>query len=133
MTKIDFVGSGIEIESCSNCKFRWLDNGELEQIRSIKPHLTREDLIFISNLESKLTKERRFANSRLPYFSLARYLSAGLYGFGDKKTAGISTIASLGIMGAIKLLLTPLGRLFLLVIAVIFGLSAWSIISFMTN
>jgi Zn-finger nucleic acid-binding protein len=52
MEKVNYNDTGILIDSCPNCPYRWLDRGEISKIKLAKPKINPNDLIFLSDLQS---------------------------------------------------------------------------------
>ena len=76
MHKVDYNSTGIMIDSCMNCHYRWLDNGELRKIKEYKPneHSKPEDLLFLIGIDEKINNQDDSsdpANERLPLYTTA--------------------------------------------------------------
>jgi hypothetical protein len=56
MTKLNYNNTGILIDSCSNCPYRWLDRGEISKIKNTKAKIHPDDLLFLSNLQYQTEK-----------------------------------------------------------------------------
>src|SRR5688572_8448101 len=56
MTPVNYVNTGIIIDSCNKCPYRWLDKGEMEKILSHKPRLTAEQLIELEKFDRESKK-----------------------------------------------------------------------------
>ncbi len=53
MHRVDYNSSGIIIDSCVKCRYRWLDKGEFKKIVDIKPKIDPKDLLFLLDLQQK--------------------------------------------------------------------------------
>lgn len=73
MHKVDYNSTGILIDSCANCPYRWLDAGEIAKIETFKPKINPEDLNFLEELKQKTdelsTVTTEDPNPRLPLYS----------------------------------------------------------------
>jgi len=59
MIKVDYSGTGVIIDSCPKCAYRWLDAGELEKIKNFKPKIQPNDLLFMEGVDSKLQDDTK--------------------------------------------------------------------------
>lgn len=55
MHRTDYNGTGIMIDSCIKCHYRWLDGGEFRKIVTSKPQLSSVDAAFIEQLGEQMT------------------------------------------------------------------------------
>jgi len=53
MQKVNYNDTGIIIDSCTNCPYRWLAAGEIEKIEEYKPNIHPQDLLFLVGLQEK--------------------------------------------------------------------------------
>src|SRR5436305_4122052 len=53
MQKVNYNDTGIIIDSCTNCPYRWLAAGEIEKIEEYKPNIHPQDLLFLVGLQDK--------------------------------------------------------------------------------
>lgn len=79
MHKVNYNNTGVVIDSCSRCQFRWLDAGEVKKIKGFKPKFRSEDILFIEELDRKTNsaKKEEIINPRIPLFNAIRVVSAG--------------------------------------------------------
>lgn len=56
MHQVDYNSTGIIIDSCLKCHYRWLDRGELRKIKDHKPQLDPIDKALLISLEEKIGK-----------------------------------------------------------------------------
>ena len=56
MIKLNYNDTGILIDSCPNCPYRWLDRGEISKIKNTKAKILPDDLLFMSNLQYQTQK-----------------------------------------------------------------------------
>lgn len=74
MHKVDYSSSGVVIDSCINCHFRWLDSGEINKIKNFKPNLSPVDLELIKDLYKLINEADSYkveeANPSIPYSML---------------------------------------------------------------
>ncbi len=93
MQKVNYNHTGIIIDVCISCSYRWLDKGEVNKIKNYKPNFKPEDLLLIDSINQK-TKELEpidsDVNPRIPRFNIIRLVSSG-----DSRR----TLAALGGMG----------------------------------
>lgn len=54
MVAVDYNSTGVEIESCESCRFRWLDHGEYRKLVDHRPQLNPEDVLFLSELDKEM-------------------------------------------------------------------------------
>ncbi|SRR5258708_7907939 len=53
MQKVNYNNTGILIDSCTNCPYRWLAAGEIAKIEEYKPNIHPQDLLFLVGLQEK--------------------------------------------------------------------------------
>src|SRR6266436_2898613 len=53
MQKVNYNNTGILIDSCASCPYRWLNAGEIEKIEAYKPNILPQDLLFLVGLQEK--------------------------------------------------------------------------------
>jgi Zn-finger nucleic acid-binding protein len=53
MQKVNYNDSGIIIDACTNCAYRWLAAGEIKKIEDYKPSIHPQDLLFLEGLKEK--------------------------------------------------------------------------------
>jgi Zn-finger nucleic acid-binding protein len=53
MQKVNYNDSGIIIDACTNCPYRWLNAGEIKKIEDFKPNIHPQDLLFLESLKEK--------------------------------------------------------------------------------
>lgn len=104
MEKVNYNNTGIMIDSCTTCPYRWLDSGEAQKIAQHQPDFSPEDLINITDFNAKL-KELDVApgtdnNPKLPFPNAVRIVAAG----DSRRTLGaLSGMALFGtVSGMIK-------------------------------
>ena len=105
MHKLDYNHTGIIIDSCTNCHYRWLDRGEIGKIKNFKPRFQPDDLLFLGDLERKLDtaskhKNHPKNNPRIPLFNVMRIISAG----DSRRTLG--ALGGMGLYGIIVGMIT---------------------------
>ncbi|QQS18042.1 zf-TFIIB domain-containing protein [Candidatus Saccharibacteria bacterium] len=104
MNRVDYNSTGIIIDSCIKCHYRWLDRGEFGKIIEFKPRINPDDLLFLLDLKLKteaiVTKGSDDPNPEVP-------LSSGVLGglirgnmAGDSRRT-LSYLAGAGISGLI--------------------------------
>jgi Zn-finger nucleic acid-binding protein len=71
MHKVNYNGTGIMIDACAHCHYRWLDAGEAHKIQHFKPSHSPEDLLFIAEIDRKIQahpkRDPKEANPELPH------------------------------------------------------------------
>lgn len=80
MEKVDYNHTGVVIDTCTNCPYRWLDAGEIAKIKNYKPNMQPRDLLFLADFNAKLknpdtTQEE--SNPKIPLFNTARVVASG--------------------------------------------------------
>lgn len=53
MQKVNYNDTGIVIDVCTNCPYRWLNAGEIKKIEDFKPKINPQDLLFLESLKEK--------------------------------------------------------------------------------
>jgi|GEM_PF-2754930 len=53
---VNYSNSGILIDSCMDCHYRWIDAGELHKIKAYKPKLDAVDMATLSQLDKRMLK-----------------------------------------------------------------------------
>lgn len=54
MHKVDYNHTGIIIDVCTNCHYRWLDRGEADKIKNFKPTFSPQNLQQLEELDRKI-------------------------------------------------------------------------------
>jgi Zn-finger nucleic acid-binding protein len=122
MYKVNYNGTGIIIDACAHCHYRWLDAGEITKIKSFKPNMIAADLLFVAELDHQMRKEagRKVgeANPRLPLQGSYRF---GAEALGDSR-ARLGAIAGQGLYGIVRgLKESKASRIITLTVLVIFA------------
>lgn len=135
MQKVDYAHTGVVIDACANCPYRWLDKGEFEKVlRMGAPKLGAKDLLFLGALDQEQKQQKQLKpNEKVAHFTLYRavYGAQVLFGVPGAATAP-RYIATMGMHGMIKMLLHSwFYRALLIVIIVVFAAIAFYMISVM--
>lgn len=56
MQKSNYNDSGIIIDACTNCEYRWLDTDEVKRVKKLKLHTNPNELLFVDEINQKLSK-----------------------------------------------------------------------------
>jgi len=59
MYKVDYNSTGIVIDSCLKCHYRWLDKGEFIKIKNHKPQFDPVDTAIIMSLDKQIGKAQQ--------------------------------------------------------------------------
>lgn len=54
MHRVNYSSTGIIIDSCMKCHYRWLDRGEFKKIKNYKPKLSLTDMAFLQELQQRI-------------------------------------------------------------------------------
>lgn len=70
MHKVDYNHTGVIIDACVSCHYRWLDAGEINKIKQFKPTTDARDLLFIAGVDERIHQAKKpkvtDPNPRLP-------------------------------------------------------------------
>lgn len=124
MVVVDYDLSGIMIDSCTNCYYRWLDEGELHKVANDEPKkLSPKDLLLLHNLDQEVhglkNKQAGNPNPRVKGFNLSRIIGPGVIGGSGGSRSRFSAIAGIGLVGIIKGLLHSKWSAYLIIITLI--------------
>ena len=120
MDKVDYNLTGIIIDSCTACPYRWLDAGEVAKIQDDRSISDVDDLLFLLKVNERL-KELDVKNEVSEDERNPRLPLQGSYRSAAGLTGSMRGIAGAGIYGLIKgLLVSKFTRILLLVSIVIF-------------
>lgn len=135
MVTVNYINTGVDIDSCANCQYRWLDKGELVKIVEHKPELTPAQLLEVEELDRASGVGYTPKDDKIAHFTLYRTLgpfAVSVLNPGENR-GPLPLIAGAGIAGVIRMMLHSwLYRILLLIILIIFGLLAWYIYSELT-
>lgn len=83
MHKVDYNHTGIVIDSCAECHYRWLDAGEYQKIKDHKPQLNPEDAALLLSIEKQIGNviTRKDPNPAFRLDSRATFRSPAALGF----------------------------------------------------
>lgn len=108
MQKSNYNSTGIIIDACVNCPYRWLDAGEVKKIKDFKPKLDPESLLYLLGFENQI-KASKAADNMNPDVPLSDGVAGGIIKGGivagdDNRTLGYLLGAGLYglIVGIIK-------------------------------
>ena len=128
MDQVNYNGTGIIIESCGTCHYKWLDSGELTKIQNYKPDMSPEDLFFLLDTDGKM----QGTDDGLKDTSVPGYAQGYVGGVGRSLNAGKShrTVGWMGagfVYGSVRTLLkgSMPQRLILLFACFLLGVFIW--------
>jgi Zn-finger nucleic acid-binding protein len=104
MQKVDYNHTGVHIDACTNCHYRWLDAWEIHKIQNHKPQMKPEDLLFLTNFDEQVKAQGKRVedpmNPRIPWFNWQRIIGTG----NSKRTLGTLFGMSIGgmILGLLR-------------------------------
>jgi len=104
MTKVNYNYTGIIIDSCTSCHYRWLDTGEAKKIKDYKPDTKPEHLLAILELEDKTKKlAQQDSSDNIPKDPLRSSAAGGLvrgWASGDSRRT-LSLLSGIAMWGLI--------------------------------
>ncbi len=103
MQKVNYNDSGIIIDACTNCAYRWLNAGEIKKIEDFKPSIHPQDLLFLTSLKEKTdtvatsTAQEDTENPEVPLYSggWGGLIRGGWAAGNDNRTLGWITGAAM--------------------------------------
>lgn len=127
MQKVNFNNTGVYIDSCTNCPYRWFDDGELEKINTYKnvPTDGGKELLTLSDVDRRIDNPPQPLKEidRIPDSIRSFATAYSLIASGGTQ----SGILALGLYGIFKSLLhSRFTRILLIVIVIAFiGIAAY--------
>lgn len=94
MHKADYNGSGIIIDSCMKCHYRWLDYGEFRNIKDHKPGIKPDDLLFLGELDGNIAELHGQENPNKRLWAYDSWWGGLMRGYGalnSRRTLGFLT------------------------------------------
>lgn len=128
MHRVNYNSTGIIIDTCTTCSYRWLDRGELQKIATFKPKLLAEDMLFLLSVQQQINRSTTSANSNpdVPLSSgIAGGIVRGSVAGNSQRTGGY--LLGAGMYTLIESLRTKRGRLLLLLFFIVFGAAGYAI------
>lgn len=130
MTPVDYVHTGIIIDSCPTCEYRWLDKGEMEKILAHKPQLNPKQLLELEEFDRNAQKKFEAKDDKIAHFVLYRHVAP----MAVRATGGgggrFPAIAGAGIYGLIRAMMhSTFYRVLVLIVILVFGLFYWYVMS----
>lgn len=136
MHKADYDSSGIIIDTCMNCHYRWLDSGELTKIKTFKPTFSPEDLLYLESVNTEIAKlSSADMENQIPGYATGLVSSTARgYSAGDSK----QTLGWIGgglIFGTVRTIIKGnwAQKVVLLIAYIVFGLLIWFIAGEINN
>lgn len=122
MHRINYNSTGIIIDTCTACSYRWLDRGELQKIATFKPKLQAEDMLFLLSVQQQIDRSTPNVSPN-PDLPLSSGVAGGIIRgsvAGDSRRSG-SYLLGAGIYAITTSLRSKHGRLVVLLFFAVFG------------
>ena len=128
MHRVSYNATGIIIDTCQYCSYRWLDRGELQKIATFKPKLLPEDMLFLLDVQRQIDAKNTDENPD-PNVPLSSGMTGGIVrgsvAGNSQRTGGY--LLGAGMYALAESLRTKRGRLLLLIFFIIFGVVGYLI------
>lgn len=134
MHLVDYNFTGIMVDSCTGCHYRWLDKGEFRKIKDHKPRMKGEDILFLLDLEQKIEtldkmeKTKNDPNAEVPLYASGwgGFVRGGMAGNSRRTLGWLLTAGMFGLItGIIKSKLIRIVAPFIILGFAILGYLIW--------